>query len=529
MSDEVRRAREAFDRRDWLAAYEGLSAAGEGALRAADFADLATAAYLLCRTDDCITALQRAHQGYVAAGEPEPAVRTAFWLSVVLRQAGEAAVANGWISRAERIAADLPEDCVERGYIAYAQLMREVFAGKIALRTELPGVVIEYGRRFDDPNLVAAGLMSSGRRAIYAGRIEEGLAFLDEAIVCLLTGGLTPIIAGQVLCSCIEGCQELWEVSRVAEWTGALDAWCADQQGLEMFTGTCCLHKGQALAARGAFADAVPEFRAAIERFARGGAPPRAAGVAFAEMSDALRAAGDLSGADVALRKSVEAGWDPAPEQALLDLATGRTEAALATARRILGEARSPISRVRRLSRVVEVLLAAGDFHAAATAVGELSELVERWGTPMFRGHAARARGALALATGTPRDAEAELRSAVAAFGDAGSAYEVARTRLVLASALDATGDPDVAGRERAAAASALDTPTAADASGRLTERQIEVLRLVAAGRSNREIAAVLHLSEKTVARHLSNIFLKLDVPSRTAAAAYAYEHGIAG
>lgn len=530
MVDVVRRAGDAVDRRDWLMAYQQLSAAEDNSLRAADFVDLATAAYLLARREDCVAALQRAHQAYLAGRDVEAAVRTAFWLSLVLRQSGERAVANGWINRAERLAADLPEDCVEHGYVEFALLMRDVFSGKGDVTTRRPAVVVDYGRRFADPNLIAAGLMSSGRRAIYAGQVAEGLAYLDEAIVCLLSGGLSPIIAGMVLCSAIDACQELWEIRRVAEWTAALDTWCDNQQGLEMFTGTCCLHKGQVLAARGAFTAAVPEFAEAITRFLTGTGSARAIGTALAEMADALRARGDLDQASDALRRAAVHGWDPLPQQALLDLASGRRKSAVAAARRLLAEKQPPIQRAQRLARVVDVLLATGDHTAAGDAIEEMSQLAQQIGTPVFGAHAARARGALALTRGSTAAAAVELRTALSSFLAAGSSYEAARTRLMLANALDKAGDPDAAHRERDIATTALadmGITAPVETTEPLTERQTEVLRLVAAGRSNREIARDLHLSEKTVARHLSNIFLALGVTSRTAAAAYGYEHDI--
>lgn len=533
MVDPVRQARDAVERRDWLAAYQALSAAGDASLHAADFVDLATAAYLLCRHDDCVTALQRAHQAYVAAGETAAAVRTAFWLSLVLRQHGEGAVANGWIHRAERLAEELPEESVEHGYVEYARLMRDVFSGRIEETTTRPAAIVERGRRNGDPNLIAAGLMSSGRRAIYAGHPDEGLALLDEAIVCLLSGGLTPIIAGQVLCSAIEGCQELWELQRAAEWTAALETWCDEQEGLEMFTGTCRLHKGQVLAASGAFSDAVREFELSIERFDRGGAQARVIGIAFAELGDALRASGSLEEAESALRRAVEHGWDPAPEQALLDLARGRRASAAAAAVRLLDTPARPVRRAQALARVAEVLLEVGDPDVAARAVDELSRLADAVGTPVFRAHAARARGLLALATGDATGAVTELGRALVGFVEGAAGYEAARTRLVLADALEACGDPHAAAREREHAGRVLGSRPVREGEsggpGALTARQVEVLRLVAAGRSNREIARELQLSEKTVARHLSNIFVALGVTSRTGAAAYGFEHGLLG
>ena len=532
--DVVVRGREAFERRDWLAAYEGLSAAGSGALRAADFADLATAAYLLCRHDDCVAAMQRAHQAYLAGDELEAAVRTAFWLSVVLRQNGEIAVANGWIARAERVSQGVPEDSVEHGYLEFARLMRDLFSGDHAEASTRAERVVDIGRRFGDANLVGCGLMSCGRRAIYAGDVRRGFGLLDEAIVSVIAGEMSPVLAGMVLCSAIEGCQELGEFGRVAQWTRALDTWCADQQGLEMFTGTCALHKGQVATMNGDLAGAVTEFEESIERFKRGG-HPRPLGYAYAELGDVLRVQGRYADAATMLRRASEAGWDPAAQQAMLDLACGRLGDAAAGARRMLIGSRTPIHRVKKLISAIDLLLADGDLEESGSAVDELAALAAQLDTVQLRAHAARAEGAWALAVGEVERAEAASRRALDLFLEAGNAYEAARARLLVAQALDAAGDVAASEREADLGRAALNAMGAAfpssvrqpaDPAG-LTERQLEVLRLVAAGRSNRDISRDLHLSEKTVARHLSNIFVKLDVQSRTAAAAYAFAHGV--
>ncbi|BBH15727.1 hypothetical protein Back2_00140 [Nocardioides baekrokdamisoli] len=533
--DVVVRGREAFERRDWLTAYEGLSAAGSGALRAADFADLATAAYLLCRHDDCVAAMQRAHQTYLAGGDLEPAVRTAFWLSVVLRQNGEFAVANGWIARAERLAEDLPEASVERGYLEFARLMRDVLSGDHAAAADRAERVVEVGRRFGDANLVGCGLMSRGRRAIYSGDLVGGFGFLDEAMVSVIAGEMSPLLAGMVLCSSIEACQELGEFGRVAQWTHALDAWCADQRGLEMFTGTCSLHKGQVAAMHGDLAGAVVEFEESIERFKHGGRP-RPLGCAYAELGDVLRVQGRHAEAAEALRLASESGWDPVPQQAALDLACGRRADAAAAGRRMLSRAGTPIHRAQKLVSVVDLLLGDGDVDGAADVVRELSTVVARLGTVQLRAHAARAEGAWALAASDPARAEVSLRHAIDLFLESGHAYAAARARLLLADALAALGGHAESSRQADIGRTALMAMGAAVPAavlartdvGGLTERQLEVLRLVAAGQSNRDIGRDLHLSEKTVARHLSNIFLKLDVQSRTAAAAYAFAHGVA-
>lgn len=532
--DVVARGREAIDRRDWLAAFEGLSAARPGTLRAADFADLATAAYLLCRHDDCVAAMQRAHQAYQAAGDVAAAVRSAFWLATILRQQGERAVANGWIARAERLAVELPAESVEHGYVEFARLMRDVFAGDLVAAARRAEQVVEIGRRHQDPNLVACGLMSCGRRAIHAGDVKAGFEFLDEAMVSIISGEVSPILAGIVLCSSIEACQELWEYGRVAEWTQALDAWCEEQSGLEMFTGTCALHKGQVRAMHGDLAGAAASFEDSIDRYIREG-HARPLGYAYAELGKVLRLQGRYNEAGVALRKASESGWDPSAEQAMLDLARGDTASAAAAGRKMSVGARSPGIHAQWLSQAVELLLADGDIDGARPVVRELTELAARLNTVLFQAHAARSQAALALAVGDSGTAEQRSRRGLEMFVQGGNAFEAARTRLVLADCLDALGDRTASDRERAIAHRALEAMGAAASThqlstgiGGLTDRQIDVLRLVAAGQSNRDISRELNLSEKTVARHLSNIFVKLDVQSRTAAAAYAFAHGLA-
>lgn len=533
--DVVVRGREAFERRDWLAAYDSLSAAGAGALGAADFADLATAAYLLARHDDCVAAMQRAHQAYLTNGDLEPAVRTAFWLSVVLRQNGEFAVANGWVARAERLAEEVPEASIEHGYLEFARLMRDLLSGDPAAASGRAERVVDVGRRFSDANLVGCGLMSCGRQAIHAGQLGRGFGFLDEAMVSVIAGEMSPLLAGLVLCSSIEACQELGEFGRVAQWTRALDAWCSDQTGLEMFTGTCSLHKGQVAAMHGDLAGAVVEFEESIERFKRGGRP-RPLGGAYAELADVLRVQGRYLEAAAALRSASESGWDPVLQQAALDLACGRRVDAAAAARRMLVKVGAPIRRAQKLVSAVDLLLGDGDVDGAGEVVRELSALVERLDTAQLRAHAARAEGAWALAAGDPGRAEFASRQAIDLFLQSENAYQAARSRLLLSRALAALGDAAAGTRQAEIGHAALTAmgasvvlaePVHGDVGG-LTDRQLEVLRLVAAGHSNKDIGRDLHLSEKTVARHLSNIFLKLDVQSRTAAAAYAFGHGVA-
>ncbi len=548
--DDLLRARAAYDRRDWLAAYDGLSEAGTVELSAEDFSRLATAAYLVGRRNDCVQALQRAYQAHVDAGAVLAAVRAAFWLAMVLLTSGEAAVGGGWVGRAQRLLSDVDDDVVERGYVLFHVVFRQIMAGDLAEASELADQIIDYGRRFAEPDLVAMGLNCQGQIMLYSGRVPGGFALLDEAMVAVAAGEVSTIIAGNIYCSMIEACQEIADFDRAARWTSALTVWCDEQPGLVPFTGQCAVHRGQIMRAHGAFDEALTEFDLAVSRY-RDDDTLAAAGLAMAERGDVLRLRGDLAGAAAAYEAAVAFGYEPQPGLALLWLAQGRTTAAVAAVRRLLGEAGNAVRRSRLLPATVEVLLAAshadtaaghtesaaGHAEAAAEHAEELRSIAASFACPPVQARADHACAAVALAAGDPSAALALLRREHGVWERLGARYDTARCRVLLGRALRALGDDDSAMTELSAArrafaelgarpaeheAAALIRPTLPRG---LTEREVEVLRLVAAGKTNPEIAARLVLSEKTVGRHLSNIFAKIDVATRTAAAAFAYEN----
>ncbi|MEP7194412.1 MAG: LuxR C-terminal-related transcriptional regulator [Actinomycetota bacterium] len=537
--EELLRAREAFDRRDWVAAYEGLSAAGSDALLAADFADLATAAFLVGRHNDCIQALQRAHQAHLDAGDQHAAVRSAFWLAMTLMDRGEYAVASGWISRADRLLEAFEQDTVEHGYVLFFGMLGHILGGDPGTGLDEAASLTSYGRRFGDGDLLAAGLMAQGRCLLYLGRVPEGVRMLDEAMVGVTTGEVSPIFAGHTYCSLIEACQEISDFDRVAQWTTALTTWCGAQVGLVPFTGQCAVHRGQVMRVRGAYEQAIAEFDGAAARYVAAGTPA-AAGLAFAEKGELLRIRGEYDAAEDAFEQAVGLGHDPQPAHALLSLARGRTDAARAAVRRVLGEPRDPIHRSQLLPGAIDVLLAGNDLAGARPLVAELEAVGDAFDSSSLKAMAGYAVGALALAEDRPEDALKALRAALQRWRELGWPYENARTQALVGRSLRELGDEESAAVELGAAVRALAALGATPAAqavdrllapgplpGGLTAREAEVLRLVAAGRSNPEIAAALFLSKKTVARHLSNIFTKLEVPSRTAAAAYAFDHGL--
>ena len=543
--DDLERARRAYERRDWAAAYDRLSAAEKApdeptatALGADDVMALATAAYLVGDVDACIRALQRGYRMQVDSGNTLGAVRFAFWLALVLNVRGEAAIGTGWAARAERLLADQPEDLVERGYLLIHEFFRHLEHGDFPAALRVGDEITEVARRFGDPDLLAQGLVCKGRLLMYSGRVPEGLALLDEAMVGVAAGELSPIFAGNVYCAMIEACQEVSDFARASAWTAALTRWCDSQPDLVPYTGQCAVHRGQILRLHGAFEQALTEFDLATRRYADSGAPA-AAGLAMAERGDVLRIRGEYAEAEASYEVASGHGHEPQPGLALLWLARGRTQAAVAAVRRLLAETGDPVHRSRLLPAAVEVLVAAGYLDEARPADTELTGIADAFGCPAIRAMAAYASALVALASG---DADAALPAAKRArqlWNTLEAPYESARARILVGRAFRELGDEDSATAELTTALRSfvelgatqsrhdteklLHRPT----PGGLTTREIEVLRLVAAGNSNTEIARLLVLSDKTVARHLTNIFTKIDVPSRTAAAAYAHEHDL--
>jgi DNA-binding NarL/FixJ family response regulator len=545
----MERAEEAFQRGDWLTAYEAWSADADQ-LSAAELDRLATAADLLGKYDVTVDALQRAfvtshHQGAVAF-----AVHCAFRLAMTTAEHSEPALAAGWAARADRLAGDLPEDALERGWVAVLRMFQQLADGRYAQAAACVDEAIAIGRRQHDPDLEVIAMCSQGRLRLYSGQVREGLALLDEAMVRVIAGeAASPIIAGHVYCTAIEGCQEIGDFDRVAQWTAALERWCDRQSGLLTFTGQCALHRGQLLRLSGAWGGALEEFDRAAQRYFQLGATD-AVGLTAYEAGDILRLRGEFDAAEAAYRRAADHGFDPQPGLALLWLVQGRSAhtgsahtgsgAALAEIERLLAEQSGVVQRCRLLPAAIEVLLGCEQTSRARELATELASLVVTIGTGALEATASYAQGMVELASGDPAGGLPYLRKARQFWARAGAPHELARTRAAMGRALLQLGADESARREldaaalafrdlrarpEAAAVTALLVPDAAP--GGLTAREVEVLRLVASGHSNAQIAADLVLSEKTVARHLSNIFTKLDVGSRAAATAYAFEHGV--
>lgn len=541
-SGDLDRGRKCCEERAWADAFQSLSRAdGQEPLGASDLELLARSAYLIGRDEEFHKALDRAHNAYLASDETTRAARCAFWLGLNFLFRGEVGPGTGWLARARRLIEREEADCVERGYLllptAEQLLGREDYDAAHVAASD----AVEIGEQFGDADLVAAGRHVQGRALLLKGRIEEGFALLDEAMVAVTRGDLSPLITGLIYCSVIAACQQIYAFGRAREWTNALARWCEDQPQLVAFTGRCLVHRAEIFQLSGNWPDAIEEARRACERTAEAPEQQISAAASY-RRAEVHRLRGEFAEAEDAYTSASRWGQEPQPGLALLRLAQNRNEAAAAAIRSVVNATPDPLGRAKLLPAYVEIMLATGDTAEARGASRELEKIAESFDTDVPGAMAAHACGAVELAEGDAQAALGSLRRAWDIWQRVEAPYQAARVRVLMGLACHMLGDED-GGRLALDAARAefealgaapdvdrIDTLTKerySDDLHGLTPRELQVLGLVAAGKTNKEIASELKLSPKTIDRHLSNIFTKLDVPSRAAATAYAYEHKI--
>jgi DNA-binding CsgD family transcriptional regulator len=537
----LRAARAALARKAWGDAFATFSAGeSEGGLDAEDLERLAMAADLSGRPEESADAWTKAHQQWLRLAEPLRGVRCAFWLGMGLMNRGEQARAGGWFGRAHELLAGQP-DSAEAGLLMLPTALQELFQGNAAAALKAFEAAGAAAQRFGDPDLLALSRLGRGRATVELGNLAEGVALLDEAMRAVTSGEASPIVVGIVYCAVIDVCQQIFDLRRAGEWTMALNRWCTSQIDLVPFRGECSLHRAEMMLLRGEWPEAMGEARQAAVRLSD---PPgqEGAGSAFYQQAELHRLRGEFAEAEELYRVASRWGRQPEPGLAQLRLAQGQPEAAARSIRFAVEAAEGRLARTRLLPPYVEIMLATADVVAARAGAEELAATAATLTASSLDAVAAMAMGAVLRAEGDFRGALAALRRASDLWRQLDAPFEGARARVLIGLSCLALGDRDSADLEFDAARwafgqlgaapdlTALEALLAsggeAGASG-LTPRELEVLRLIATGKTNRAIAADLVISEKTVARHISNIFTKLGLPSRAAATAYAYEHGL--
>jgi DNA-binding NarL/FixJ family response regulator len=503
-------------------------------LQSSDLEQQAKTAFLSGKAQEGSDLLSRAHQQYMTQGKVRDAARCAFWLGFTALINDDKAQANGWLARAERLLADQP-NCVEKGYLLLPAGYLAVQSGDPATAVATFNRIAEIGRIFEDRDLMTLGLQGQGRALIRAGEVRQGVTLLDEAMIAVTAGEVSPLVAGSVYCSVLDACGEMFDIRRAKEWTSALEEWCASQPSTVSYRGHCRLRRAEILELHGAWSAAMVEASHANESSSGN----RFAGAAVYRLAELHRLRGEFDQAEKAYQEAAACGHSQ-PGCALLRLAQGDVDSANAAIRRELAEVRGLDRRVRVLDAYVEIVLAGKDISAARKASDELLQIAERYDAPLLYAMAARARGAVLLREHKADAAVGQLRRAWNLFNELEAPYEAARTRVLLAAACQQSKDEDAATLELNAARHVFQQLGAAPDLARLessllkkrrprhhtlTDREIDVLRLIASGITNRKIARQLSISEKTVARHISNIFIKLNLSSRTAATAYAFQH----
>jgi DNA-binding CsgD family transcriptional regulator len=535
-------AQDAYANRAWGEAYDALARAdADHPLDAEHLEHLAVTAHCIGKPDESTDAWARAYDAHLAAGDIANAALVAAWCSFALMTRGEFALGSGWLGRAQSLCEENALDCPASWFVQGQTAAGIMIGGDFATALPMFADTLAGARQHGDDNGILLSRLGQGQCLALLGRADEGLPYLDEVMVTLRTAHISPLIAGLAFCAGIETCRQVLDVRRAQEWTAALTRWCDVQPDLVPYRGACLVHRAEILTLHGAWSEAYDEAARARDWLA-GAVRPFGLGAAYYQLAELLRLRGEYAEAEAAYKQSSQYGQETQPGLGLLRLAQGHVDSATAAIRRALDETTEMIARTPLLGVYVEVALTGNDVATARGAADELNAIAARIDVPLLRAKATHADGAVTLAEGDARSALGLLRSAWMVWQELEAPYDAAQARVLIGQACRALGDEDTAEMELDAArwvfqelgaapdlarVQKLSTRTPAGAPGGLSLREVQVLRLVAAGKSNRAIAEELFLSEKTVERHLSNIFTKIDVSSRSAATAYAFNHNL--
>jgi DNA-binding NarL/FixJ family response regulator len=529
--DALTQARRAHAAGEWSTAAARYNTVADQQLTADDLAAYFEAMWWLGRSEDSLRVGAAAYEALLADSRPVEAVRLAVLVVLTNLARGDEPQAHGWAGRVGRVLEKIPEAAVHALFLLLTDVLVNLWSGKLEPASAVAAAhrIQDIGRRFDDPDLVAAALYGEGHALIKLGEVVDGLARLDEAMVGVLDGRVGSVFSGALYCYTIGACHEVADVRRMSRWTQLAERWLASRSVAFWYDGICRVYRAELQLMRGEWDEAERGAQRVAVEF--DGNHVRYAAEAWYVVGEVRRLRGDPTAAE-AYHEAHARGRDPQPGRALLRLQQGDPVGAAMSVRSALAATGSdPLRRAPICVAAVEIALAAGRLEDAADAESELAATAAKYATSGLEAMAATARGALLVAQGRAEEALPVLRGALRHWVDLGAQYDAAGTSRWLARAYRAFGDEVSAAAELARAEetykrlgvqrSAPGTPDG------LTGRECEVLALVADGRSNREIGGELYISERTVARHLTNIFQKIRVTNRTEAARYAVDHGI--
>ncbi|BBX04701.1 helix-turn-helix transcriptional regulator [Mycolicibacterium moriokaense] len=526
-------ARDAYSRGDWRAAYDHFGRAAQTAeLSTDDLSSFGMAAWRLGHGRESIRMSEEAFNRLVAENDTKTAAMKATDVALQWLNGGDPTITRVWINRARRLLDSSPED-EALAYLLYVESQLSVIAGEFDAGVQRAEELQEFVRQRNSPGLTALGLTASGLSKLPFARTSEALAELDEAMMPVLAGQVPVDWAGDIYCAVIHECYRLGDMNRMKTWTNAMDKWREGPDVAATWYGTTCeVHKWQLLSATTDYRELEQRLINALDAIEDFHAPT--SGEGHYELGDLRRRMGDIDGARAAFAKAREIGFEPLPGEALLKCQLGDHAGAWNDLRMRIDAEEDEITRIRLLPAVIEIALARDRVDEADQYCRELEAGAEKFDSPGFRAWALHYRGAVLVKQGTPAEALPLLQEALRRYRTTQRRYEMAQVCEWMALARQGASDSAGAAADRANAESIYRElgaqpcqATDAELPGGLTKREVEVLGLIASGASNRDVAKQLFISEKTVGRHLANIFVKLDVSSRTAAAAWAHENKV--
>lgn len=526
-------ARLAYARGDWPATHDNLARARAlSPLSAGDLDMLGRAAWWLGAIRESLAISEEAYLRFRDDGDAPRAAMKALDLALLWFNRGEPVIASGWVNRAKSLLRDLPEG-PENGFLLYLDAALSLGMRDLAPAREAAATLHGLGSSLHSPALTALGLVLGGLVDVYGGSIAAGFAQLDEAMLPVLAGQVPAEWAGDIYCTVIHACHELADLRRMRAWTRATEQWCEQFSGEVVYSGICRIHRWQLRSIEGGWAEAEQAIAQGGEALI--GQNSWIAGEAFYQLGEIRRLRGNAGGAREAYARARGLGIEPQPGQSLLLRAAGDAEAAWAELCAAFA-GRDELECARLLPAGVDIALGLGLLREADELCGRLEDTAAAFATAGFRAWAGHARAAVLISQSRHAEALPLLQAAAREYREVHARHETARLYELFAQVHRGLGAPGIAAADCATALAIYRELGAlpdvrrlegAKAPGGLTAREIDVLECIVGGASTQDTAAALFISQKTVGRHLANIYAKLGVSSRTAAAAWAHGHGL--